>query len=173
MGCSGFLRKKGGREGWGSLSGPPPRQGKVVLWRHPRGSAPLFFRKRPKHCITLIKETKLRRRQLEFFFCSALDDTPQALEVALSRLLLNFRRKPLHAVHCAPGRFLEPPSERALQGLNKNHQHEQQNGRRSLRRKQRLQPGTDTPNNAEVKQCQKSRRYGIKKILLPADLQEV
>src|SRR6266568_789988 len=45
--------------------------------------------------------------------------------------------------------------------------------RRRLSRKQRLQPGTDTANKTEVKQCQKSRRYRIKKILLAADLQEV
>ncbi len=76
----------------------------------------------------MIEKTKLYRRQFEFFFCSALDETPQALELALSRLLLNFRTEPLHAVHCSLGGFLESPAERPLQRLNEDHEHEEKDG---------------------------------------------
>ena len=64
--------------------------------------------------------------QLELLFDPSFNEARKPEDVSLSRFLLEFRHQSLYAVHLQLRRLSQAASQHALQRLDENHQHEQE-----------------------------------------------
>src|SRR4029077_18029579 len=123
--------------------------------------------------LRIARNRNSQRCETEFIPNTLLCMRHERLEFAVTRSLVKFDCKSLHAAESFQMRAMQSRSDHALQRPEKKYEHEQQNARCRFGRQNWFKPHADAPDQREIEQREKCRRERIYEVPLRSELQKI